>query len=97
MALEAVQQQIASAGLPQERSFARAFAKLQPVRNEAKVHMIKRTLRIPGLEDLQVCGPDGDETQLTTIIMRRDGDRIGGIVVNFGVPGAQARFGDVDE
>ena len=94
-AAQAVQDKVAGAGLG-VHDVSLEFAKLKIV-HDATSEMVKRQaqqVKDLTIDDAQVCASNGDVTYLTTIVYR-SGDKVGGEVLNFGVPGAIAKFGEL--
>lgn len=95
LAAHAVEDKVASAGLG-VRDLSLEFAKLRIV-HDATSEMVERQARQVKditIDDVQVCAADGDVTAYTTIVFR-SGDKVGGEVLNFGIPGAIAKFGEL--
>jgi len=94
-ASEAVQNKVAEAGLG-VRDVSTAFSKLKIVHDATSAAVKRQMQRADDLtiDDVQVCAPNGDVTAYTTIVIR-SGDRVGGEVLNFGMPGTRAAFGEI--
>lgn len=95
-AAEAVQNKVAEAGLG-VRDVSTTFSALKIVHDatsEAVKHQMQRADNLT-VDDVQVCAPNGNVMAYTTIVIR-SGDRVGGEVLNFGIPGSRATFGEID-